>query len=73
MKKLRVLAIIILVLLVADFGYIVFSLIQGNYTAFYLGGGVLVGLLILGFVLKKARENMEKRQKEAGEEEAEKL
>ncbi len=67
MKKLRVLAIMILVLLTLDFALLLYLLIKGNYTMFYWAGGVLVALIIVGFVLKKARDTIEEREKEAPE------
>lgn len=64
MQKLRILAIMVLILIALDFVYMIVSLVMSNYPAFFIGGGVLVGLLILGFVLKKGRERIRSLQKD---------
>ena len=54
MNKLRVLAWVVLALIAADFIFMIVSLAFGAFGAFFIAGGALVGLLIVGFVLKKA-------------------
>lgn len=69
-RVLRVTAIILLVLIVLVFGLMVYALIKAQYGLFSLAGGVLVALLVCGFVIRYIRVKREEALKDA--EEAEK-
>lgn len=49
----RIAAIILILLLLACFAAMVTALALGRNDLFFILGGVLVGILLLGFVLKK--------------------
>ena len=66
-KALRVTAIILLVLIVLVFGCMVYALIKAEYGLFSLAGGVLVGLLVCGFVIRYLRVKREEALKDAEE------
>ena len=68
-KVLRVTAIILLVLIVLVFGLMVYALIRAQYTLFSLAGGVLVALLVCGFVIRYLRVKRAEALKEAENEE----
>ena len=64
-KILRVTAIVLLVLIVLVFGLMVYALIRAQYGLFSLAGGVLVALLVCGFVIRYLRVKREEALKEA--------
>ena len=64
-KVLRVTAIVLLVLIVVCFGFMVYALIKAEYGLFSLAGGVLVGLLVCGFVIRYLRVKREEALREA--------
>lgn len=68
-KTLRVTAIILLVLIVLVFGLMVYALIRAQYGLFSLAGGVLVALLVCGFVIRYLRVKREEALKDAENEE----
>ncbi len=67
-KVLRVTAIILLVLILLVFGFMVYALIRAEYGLFSIAGGVLVALLVCGFVIRYLRVKREKALKDAEEE-----
>ena len=67
-KILRVTAVILLVLIVLVFGLMVYALIKADYALFGTAGGVLVALLVCGFVIRYLRVKREEALKEAEEE-----
>ena len=69
-RVLRVTAIILLVLIVLVFGLMVYALIKAQYGLFSLAGGVLVALLVCGFVIRYLRVKRDEALRDA--EEAEK-
>ncbi len=64
-KILRVTAIILLVLIVLVFGLMVYALIKAEYGLFSLAGGVLVVLLVSGFVIRYLRVKRDEALKDA--------
>ena len=64
-KVLRVTAIILLVLIVLVFGLMIYALIRADYGLFGTAGGILVALLISGFVIRYIRVKREEAIKEA--------
>ena len=62
MKTLRVLSALIIVLLVGCFSFMITVLILGNFNAFFISGGILVGLIIAGFVIKKVFQNLDQKE-----------
>ena len=73
MKKIRILAIVDLVLVLLSFIFMVVMLFLGINAGFIAGGTALIVFLIIGFLLKAARNRHEEREKaaEEGPEEAE--
>jgi small neutral amino acid transporter SnatA (MarC family) len=67
-KVLRVTAIILLVLILLVFGFMVYALIRAEYGLFSIAGGVLVALLVCGFVIRYLRVKREEALKDAEEE-----
>ena len=67
-KVLRVTAIILLVLILLVFGFMVYALIKAEYGLFSMAGGVLVALLVCGFVIRYLRVKREEALKDAEEE-----
>ena len=68
-KTLRVTAVILLVLIILVFGLMVYALIRAQYGLFSLAGGVLVALLVCGFVIRYLRVKREEALKDAEKEE----
>ena len=64
MKAVRILAIVDLVLIGLAFVFMIVMLVLGQYKGFYAGGTVLVALILVGFLLKRARNEREKREAE---------
>ncbi len=64
MKAVRILAIVDLVLIGLAFVFMIVMLVLGQYKGFYIGGTVLVALILVGFLLKRARSEREKREAE---------
>ena len=50
----RILAVVLIVLIGGCFAAMVTALFRGNFNLFFIIGGVLVGLFILGWLLLKA-------------------
>ena len=69
MQKIRILAVIDLILIALSFVFMVVMLFLGKNAGFYVGGTLLSVFLILGFLLKAARKRHEEREKEAEEQE----
>ena len=67
MKTLRVLSALIIVLLVGCFSFMITVLILGNFNAFFISGGILVGLIIAGFVIKKVFQNLDQKEQKTEE------
>lgn len=53
MKRGRIPAVVLIVLIAVDFVYMVIQLFHGSLDTFLIGGGVLVALLAAGYLLKK--------------------
>ena len=68
-KTLRVTAVILLFLIIGVFGLMVYALVRAQYGLFSLAGGVLVALLVCGFVIRYLRVKREEALKEAENEE----
>ena len=66
-KALRITAIVLLVLIVLVFGFMVYALVKAQYGLFSMAGGVLVGLLVCGFVIRYLRVKREEALREAEE------
>ena len=70
MKKIRILAIVDLVLIALAFiAMIVFLLLSIN-AGFFAAGAALIALIIIGFLLKSARKKIEDAEKAQEEEDA---
>ena len=67
MNKLRFLAWMVIILIAVDFILMVVALFLAKYSVFYVAGGVLVALIIAGYVLKAARKSREEQKKEIGD------
>ena len=67
-KILRITAIILLVLIALVFGFMLYALIKAEYGLFSIAGGVLVGLLVCGFVIRYIRVKRDEALKDAEEE-----
>ena len=65
MKKIRILSLILIILILAVFLLMTGALVMGKNDLFFLAGSVLVAMLILGWVLLRARKTaMERQEKE---------
>ena len=61
----RILAVVLIILIGCCFAAMMVSLFMGSYNLFFILGGVLVGLLILGWLLlRTVRGGKEKKEKE---------
>ncbi|MBQ6679758.1 MAG: hypothetical protein IJM76_07035 [Lachnospiraceae bacterium] len=76
MKKIRILSLILIILILAVFLLMTGALVMGKNDLFFLAGSVLVAMLILGWVLLRARkaaiERQEKEEEGTDQEEEEK-
>ncbi len=76
MKKIRILSLILIILILAVFLLMTGALVMGKNDLFFLAGSVLVAMLILGWVLLRARkaaiERQEKEEEGTDREEEEK-
>lgn len=70
-KVLRITAIVLIVLILLVFGMMVYALIKAEYGLFSLAGGVLVALLVSGFVIRYLRIKREEALKASEEEKKE--
>lgn len=62
MKKIRILSLILIILILAVFLLMTGALVMGKNDLFFLAGSVLVAMLILGWVLLRARKAAIERQ-----------
>ena len=67
MKTYRVMAVVLIILILAEFVMMAIALFKGNYTQFSIDGGVLIAMILAGFLLKRAVKHREE-QEEAGKE-----
>ena len=67
MKKIRILSLILIILILAVFLLMTGALVMGKNDLFFLAGSVLVAMLILGWVLLRARKAAIERQDKEGE------
>ena len=67
MKKIRILSLILIILILAVFLLMTGALVMGKNDLFFLAGSVLVAMLILGWVLLRARKAAIERQEKEEE------
>ena len=67
MKTYRIMAVILIVLILAEFAMMAIALFKGEYSQFFIDGGVLVAMLIASLLLRRAVKHRKEAEAQAEE------
>lgn len=68
MKTYRIMAVILIALILGEFALMIVALLRGEYSQFFIDGGVLVAMILAGLLLKRAvAHEREKETQDSGD------